>query len=119
MTTQQMQQNLKYLRDFIESHEIEAGCSDMNEKRCKDHDGRCDLCNFDKAVESLRNQKIVCLDDQGCRFAKPPRCTMNHHNDDGTLIIYAGEGKPCNACPERQDCFEAFLKYKREVQRNG
>lgn len=106
-------QVLKHLRDFIKSHEIEAGCSDMNEKPCQDHDCRCDLCNFDRAVESLKIQGVVAiLDDQGCQLEQPPRCTRNHHNDDGTLIEYVGGGKPCSECQERQPCFEAFLKFR-------
>lgn len=42
-----------------------------------------------------------------------PRCIENHHGDDGRLIQYLGEGKPCSSCKSRQVCFEAFYKYLR------
>jgi hypothetical protein len=41
-----------------------------------------------------------------------PRCLENHHNDDGTLIVYMGSTKPCLGCKSRERCFELFVAHK-------
>jgi hypothetical protein len=42
---------------------------------------------------------------------EPPKCTCNKHDEDGNLIVYIGEGKPCISCKEREPCFERYMKF--------
>ena len=44
-----------------------------------------------------------------------PQCLMNHHGDDGELIVYLGEAKPCLGCEKRQECFDIFYMSKRLI----
>jgi hypothetical protein len=54
-----------------------------------------------------------CYEDNLVGIDKSPRCIMNHHGDDGFLIEYMGEGKPCRGCQKRQECFDMFYAYRR------
>jgi hypothetical protein len=55
----------------------------------------------------------------GILTSDKPKCTMNHHNDDGTLIEYIGGGKPCIGCPKRKECFEIFYAYRNSHRRQS
>jgi hypothetical protein len=69
-----------------------------------------DIGAMERKLESLR---------QSTTAPDKPRCTMNHHNDDGTLIEYIGGGKPCNACSKRKECFEIFYAYRNSNRRQS
>ena len=76
---------------------------------------------FDYGYERPIQKKSVSNMLRSLRSTSPPttkesapKCTMNHHNDDGTLIEYLGEGKPCGTCSIRQSCFETFYAYRRK-----
>jgi hypothetical protein len=49
----------------------------------------------------------------------PPKCTCNKHDEDGNLIVYMGEGKPCISCKEREPCFDRFMKFVENRRENA
>lgn len=85
---------MREMKDF-------AQCGGCPYRKCKDN-GYYD-CDIDKVLRIAQPEP---------KEREPPKCTQNHHNDDGSLIVYGGAGKPCGTCDNRIPCFERFLKWR-------